>query len=197
MKVTIFGNTDSSAALQNFVEEKLQKEVGKYFESALNADVYFKKDHHKEIRNFHVTIVINEGTKTGITIKADANSDDPHLSFDMALAKITKQLRRYKDRLKDYARHNRDKEVAKFIEAQKYVLPSYSEEKEGSKQEELNIIEENETKVEELTVEEAIMRMNLANLPALMFTNKDNGRINIVYHRKDGNISWVDPKSKK
>jgi hypothetical protein len=47
--------------------------------------------------------------------------------------------------------------------------------------------------IEKLTVSEAIMKMDLAHLPALMFVNKLNNRINMVYHRSDGNIAWVDP----
>jgi hypothetical protein len=54
-------------------------------------------------------------------------------------------------------------------------------------------IAEKGTNIENLTVSEAIMKMDLAHLPALMFINKLNNRINMVYHRHDGNISWVDP----
>ena len=38
------------------------------------------------------------------------------------------------------------------------------------------------------------MRMDLADLPALMFYNAGSGRLNVVYRRVDGNISWVDPQ---
>ncbi len=38
------------------------------------------------------------------------------------------------------------------------------------------------------------MKMDLADLPALMFVNAGNGRFNVVYRRADGNISWVDPE---
>ena len=38
---------------------------------------------------------------------------------------------------------------------------------------------------------------DLSDLPALMFCNKANGRLNIVYRRADGNISWVDPESQE
>ena len=34
--------------------------------------------------------------------------------------------------------------------------------------------------------------MDLEDLPAVIFKNINNDRINIVYYRKDGNISWVD-----
>ena len=52
---------------------------------------------------------------------------------------------------------------------------------------------EKTAKIEELTVDQAIMKMDLADLPALVFINKANNRVNVVYNRKDGNISWVDP----
>jgi len=202
MKVTIFGNMNSSNAFEEYVTEKLNNDVEKYFDSALEANVYFKKESHKAMKSFHVTIVINEGSKTGITIKADADSDDPHYSFDMALNKIARQLRKYKKKIRDYARQTHDQKPEEVIEGQKYVLPyefeEDIEESEGKAKDnkKLDIIAEKETRVETLTVREAIMKMDLANLPALMFVNKDNGRINVVYHRKDGNISWVDPKKK-
>ena len=61
---------------------------------------------------------------------------------------------------------------------------------------EFNIIEEKETEIEELTVAEALMKMDLINLPAYMFINKENGQVNVVYKRNDGNITWINPRLK-
>jgi len=38
------------------------------------------------------------------------------------------------------------------------------------------------------------MRMDLAELPALMFRNRGHGGLNMVYRRHDGNVGWIDPK---
>jgi len=57
------------------------------------------------------------------------------------------------------------------------------------------IIAEKQTSIETLTVADAVMRMNLANLPALMFINKKSGNHDVVYRRADGNISWVQSSS--
>ena len=38
------------------------------------------------------------------------------------------------------------------------------------------------------------MRMDLAELPALMFLNRSHGGMNVVYRRADGNIGWIDPQ---
>jgi len=61
----------------------------------------------------------------------------------------------------------------------------------------VKIISEKSTEIEKLSVSDAIMKMDLANLPALIFINEENGNINAVYHRKDGNISWIDHSIKK
>ena len=55
------------------------------------------------------------------------------------------------------------------------------------------IIAEKPTSVDTITVSQAVMKMDLQDLPAVMFRNVSNGRINVVYRRADGNVSWVDP----
>lgn len=56
------------------------------------------------------------------------------------------------------------------------------------------VVAEMQTSVETLTVSEAVMRMELAEKPALMFRNGAHGGLNLVYRRADGNIGWVDPQ---
>jgi hypothetical protein len=50
-----------------------------------------------------------------------------------------------------------------------------------------------ETHIATLTVSEAVMRMDLANAPVVMFRNIANGGLNVVYKRTDGNVGWIDP----
>ena len=44
-----------------------------------------------------------------------------------------------------------------------------------------------------LSVSEAVMRMDLADQPVLMFRNRTTGELNVVYRRSDGNVGWIDP----
>jgi len=192
---------DIGESLTAYVEEHLNKSVKKYFEKAVNAEVHFKK----EGALFDVLLTINEGVKGGVVVKSDAEAGDVYGCFNEACKKAEKQLRRYKGKLKEFRRNGGLKSVEpdyKAVDAMKYVLPPLEydvfaemeeEEKNNEKASSLNIITEKTTNIEELTVEEAIMKMDLANLPALVFINSKNKRINVVYHRKDGNISWIDP----
>lgn len=202
MQIKVLGaHMDVGQALTSFVEEHLAKEVTKYFEKAVSAEVHFSKEN---AHLFKVLIFVNEGVKGGINVKSNAIAGDPYGCFTEALEKAAKQLRRYKRKIKNYRRDGGGiknvEPVYEEIHAVKYVIPPvsydvFSEMEENEKQDEkTQIIAEKNTIVERLSVDEAIMKMDLADLPALVFTNKDNGRINVVYHRKDGNISLIDTK---
>ena len=52
-----------------------------------------------------------------------------------------------------------------------------------------------ETKIPSLSVGEAVMQMELAGAPVLIFRHEAHDRINVVYRREDGNIGWVDPSN--
>ena len=55
------------------------------------------------------------------------------------------------------------------------------------------VIAETPTEISLLSVGEAVMRMDLADQPVLMFRNSTTGELNVVYRRSDGNIGWIDP----
>ena len=55
------------------------------------------------------------------------------------------------------------------------------------------VIAEQATEISLLSVSEAVMRMDLADQPVLMFRNSTTGELNVVYRRSDGNIGWIDP----
>ena len=50
-----------------------------------------------------------------------------------------------------------------------------------------------ETRIPSLSVGEAVMQMELAGAPVLVFHNEKGGSLNVVYKRDDGNVGWIDP----
>jgi hypothetical protein len=57
------------------------------------------------------------------------------------------------------------------------------------------IIAEMETRVPTVSVGEAVMQMELAGAPLLVFRNEGHGGVNVVYRRDDGNVGWIDPRN--
>lgn len=205
MQIRVIGsNMDIGQSLTHYVEENLAKSIKKYFDKAINAEVHFSKEGNL----FKAVVTVNEGVKGGITVKSNAEAGDVYGCFNEAAEKASKQLRRYKRKIKNYRRTGGGLKSVEpnyqALDSMKYILPPMAynvfeemenEEKESDELDQsLNVINEKTTDIEELSVDEAIMKMDLADLPALVFINKLNKRINVVYHRKDGNISWIDPR---
>lgn len=206
MIVNINSNFSLGMHLPDYVKEKVNKEILKYFDTTINTNVFFSKNGNF----FKTSIVVNEGSKRGIIIKSTAESDDIYNSFDLSLAKITKQLRKHKGKMRNYRKKISDLKAKNndlpYILADRFILKEAQNEnleeevvEVGNEKEivyDFNIIEEKETEIEELTVSEALMKMDLINLPAYMFINKENGQVNVVYKRNDGNVTWINPRIK-
>lgn len=197
MQITVSGkHLEIGTALQKYVVAELEAIVTKYFDQAISADVVFTKERHL----FRSDILVNEGTGTHSIIKGNAQDDDVYASFDLCAAKIEKQLRRYKRRIKDHHKSRLDKDNIAFLPATKYVISpqsDFADEMLDKQNGSPLIIAEKPTEIETLTVSDAVMRMDLGQLPALMFLNKKTGSVNVVYKREDGNISWIDSSGVK
>lgn len=191
MQLQISGrHVDLGDSFRVHAEKRLSESVSKYLDRIPNVDVVVGKEAHQ----FRVDIHGNTGTHSGLVVKSQALAPDVYAAFDAAAEKIGKQLRRYKRRLKGH--HHGERKDVNVIKARKYVLqPEHFEELE--EQGAPVVIAEKSTPVETLSVSEAVMKMDLAHLPALLFFNAANGRINVIYRREDGNISWVDPEDVK
>lgn len=189
MQVEVSGKHMSvGESLQQYVRTRSNEVVRKYFENAPSAQVRFSKQGHE----FLCDIIVNDGTGRHMVIKSNAASDEVYNACDLALSKIEKQMRKYKSKLKDHHKQMKVSEITP--DAVKYIIsPALTTEEEIEVDiDNPAIIAEAPTQVLQLTVGEAVMKMDLQNLPALMFKNAKTGRVNVVYHSKDGNISWVD-----
>ncbi|GAB4169819.1 MAG: ribosome-associated translation inhibitor RaiA [Rickettsiaceae bacterium] len=175
-------------SLQEYVNDRTTSVVQKYFAGAPSGHVHFSK----QGRDFNCDIVVNEGTGRHVVIKSNYSSDEVYGAFDVALSKLEKQLRRYKSKLSSHNNRTKLSEL-NTAEAMKYVISTDTQDEEFNVDNPA-IVAEKPAQILSLTVGEAVMKMDLENLPALMFKNSKTDRINVVYYRKDGNISWVDSK---
>jgi ribosomal subunit interface protein len=187
MEISINGKRlDVGDALRGHVEEHLTTTVAKYFSKAHDATVTISREAHM----FRADISVHP--IRGVLAKGSASADDAYAAFDAAVERIAKQLRRYKTRLND---HHKGRGSEESIPAQQYVIAAETEEEELPEQGQPVIIAELPTEIGTMSVSEAVMRMDLADVSALMFRNRANGGLNVVYRRTDGNIGWIDPQN--
>ncbi|MCM2561864.1 ribosome-associated translation inhibitor RaiA [Lutimaribacter sp. EGI FJ00015] len=177
---------DIGEALQTHVKDELGSTIAKYAGRPTDGTVVFSKSGHEFVCEAVVHL------STGLTAQAKASAHEIYAAFDGCNAKMDKQLRRYKRRLKDH--HRERAEPVELMNAPSYILAS---EKDGDESEPESlqpiIIAEIETRIPALSVGEAVMQMELAGAPVLVFRNEGKEGLNVVYRREDGNIGWIDP----
>lgn len=189
MDIQVSGkNMDLGHALQTHVAEKLEDSVHKYFDRGAEASVTFTKERH--LFDCDVTAHL----ASGVFLAAHGEGGDAYSAFEESLEKLEKRIRRYKRRLKNH--HTNGKAPLPAENASYYLIePLRAEEDQDSEEADPNpiIVAETQTTLREMTVGAAVMQLDIAEQPAVVFKNAAHGRINVVYRRRDGNIGWVDP----
>ncbi len=178
-------------ALRTHVSESLSRILGKYFGDAIEVGVTFSREGHL----YRAVVAAHVGR--GIQLQAQGEADEPYPAFDTAADRLAKRLRRYKRRLRDH--HKDTGPASESLPAQQYILAGDAEGQ--AAEDEINgrpaVVAEMATEIPSLTVSEAVMRMDLAELPALMFRNSSHSGLNMIYRRPDGNIGWIDPRGNR
>ena len=187
MHIQIHGHQiDVGESLRTYVSEKLVERIEKYFDRAVSGQVTFSRDG----REFRTECVVH--LSSGLKLAAGGRKDEIYSAFDQAVERIEKQLRRYKRRLKDH--HDRAATVEPGLSVPSFVIAAEPEEQPEPEDLSPVIVAESTAEIRTLTVGEAVMQMDLANAPVLIFRNKAHTGLNVVYRREDGNIGWVDPQ---
>lgn len=202
MQVTVEGQQmDVGDALRTHVKDKLEDISSKYFGRTTVASVKFTPESHAFVK---VSIFIRVGKD--IEVMAEDVETDPYAAFDIAAARIAKQLRRYKRKLRDHHERENNSPQAEAIKARDYILAQQELEGDNGEPEKTKqeadfeeagvppVIAEVATEIKTLTVSDAVMRMDLAHENAMLFRNSKTKRLNLVYRRADGNIGWIDPE---
>jgi ribosomal subunit interface protein len=192
MEITVSGKqVELSDALRTRVSDHLDVIANKYFDHAMEAHVTFSR-----ARSFF-TCDINVHAGRGLRLRGEGEAGDANSAFDDAAEHIAKRLRRYRRRVNDHARDSAHRERPEA--ARQYILrqedaataPASNGEQETATY--ATVIAEQVTEISLLSVSEAVMRMDLADQPVLMFRNRTTGELNVVYRRSDGNVGWIDP----
>lgn len=186
MNIT-FRHMDPIDSLKAYSQDKVER-AEKYLNQAAEAHVVLTHERHVN----HADITIYSGSWV---LRGREKSDDMYASIDLAMDKIERQLRRYKDRLKNH--HGKDRvhhrqalleDVKVRYDVVQLAQPDAVPEEPPAPR----IIRTNEFLAKPMQVEEAIMQMDLMNNDFLVFTNAQSQELNVVYRRKDGHYGLIE-----
>ncbi|WP_034761439.1 MULTISPECIES: ribosome hibernation-promoting factor, HPF/YfiA family [unclassified Hyphomonas] len=191
MQIQITGkHMDLGEALRGRIETGLEAAVSKYFNRTGDARVFVSQ------QGPFVEVDCNVHLPSGIILQSTGKAGDPYAALEDSLDKMEKRVRRYKRRLKDHHAGNTTMPVEpaaeSVIQVNAYDAETDEELPEASDDAPLTVAE-TAVHIRTMSVSEAVMQLELQEVPALMFRNAGHGRLNMVYRRPDGHIGWVDP----
>ncbi len=175
---TTFRHMESSEALKTYAQEKLEK-VQKYIDEPIVVQVFLTVEKIRHIAEITITA-------KGITIKASEETNDMYAALDAVVDKIERQLRRYKERIKEHKPGNEIDERR----VKKSILTAESIEQ----RQEPVIVRSKTFSIKPMSVDEAVMQMDLLHKEFLVFTDSTTEEINVIYRRKDGNYGLIEPQ---
>ncbi len=202
MHIVVSGvHMEVGEALRQHAEVKAE-ELATHFEKVNDVHITFGHEaHHHHLHSSLITLQAN-----GVSLRGEGQGIDWYAALDEAVAKLSRQLDKYKGRLTKHRERR-----AKFKEHLKSLGPVAFEE--GHVEEavldavptdmfrefEPEITKKEVTRIAPMSVDEAVMQMDLLHKPAFMFVNAATGEMNMVYREgrtEEGKtaIRWVAPK---
>ncbi len=200
-----FGASDS---LKEYAREKVDR-VNRLLDRAGEAHVVLSLERHLH----HADITIHSGSWV---LRGREKSEDMYASIDLAMDKIERQLRRYKDKLKSH--HGREKvhhrqdlmnqlarvrhAVFEMPEEQEEAVPAQAQAaapapqapaKPEANEASPRMLRTTHLTVNAMKVEDAVMQMNLMNNDFYVFHNAETNSMCVVYRRKDGQYGLIEP----
>ncbi|ABX32132.1 sigma 54 modulation protein/ribosomal protein S30EA [Petrotoga mobilis SJ95] len=182
-------------ALENYIEKRMSKPdhlLKKHPDIVSPSDVRITKE--RGIYKVEITTHINPLSKI---IKVEERSNDLYEAIDEVTDSLERKIRKLKNRLQEQSRT--DKKARMEIE-QNLQNPDIKN---------LDLAEENESEIEEkpdapkivrtknfdltlMSVEEAMLQMQLLGHSFFVFRNPDNDAISVLYERKDGDLGLIE-----
>ena len=180
MKTTITGkNMSVSAGVTERVLKKTAK-MERYLHSDTEMIVRLTREKNNR-RTCEITVPVE-----GVLIRAEATNDENlYVSIDQALAKLEKQIHKHRTKLDKRLRSDA------FANTElEYVEDVYAAEEENRK-----IVRHKTFPVRPMSVDDAILQMELLGHSFFVFENADTGRTNVLYLRKDGDLGLLEPET--
>jgi putative sigma-54 modulation protein len=177
MQINItFRHVEPSEAVRAYAVEKVDR-LKKYFDGLVEGHVILgleKIRHMVEVRL----------QANGTHVNAREENADFYSAIDNVVEKLERQLVRYKEKLK---RHKPlTSRERRGLQEKVYAYESIVEETP-------TVLQTEHYTTSPMTVDDAIMEMDLGGRPFLVFTDSDN-RVKVVYRREDGHYGLIEPE---
>lgn len=171
MKVIITGkNVNTSDRLKDTIEKKTSK-LDKYFSDDIVSNVVLSRE--RNLEKIEATIKVR-----GMMFRAEDKSSDFFTGIDKVVDKLSTQMRRFKGKIQ-----RKHKDSGEF---------NFQEWPEPEADEELKVVRRKRFELEPMTVDEAIVQMEMLEHTFFVFLNMETDSVNVVYKRDDDDYGLLE-----
>ena len=177
MQVNItFRHLEPTAALKAYAREKVEH-IQRYIDRPTDAHVVL----YVENLEHHVDINLKAGP---FMIRGQAATGDMYNSIDRAAEKIERQVKKHKEKLRDF-KSTAPANGFKPVDVRHEV---FDVEKPPS----ARVVKSTTFQAKPMTLDEAIVQLDLLNASFYVFQNAKDHAVNVVYRRDDGNLGLIE-----
>ena len=181
MKTTITAkNMIVTPGINDRVMKKISK-MGRYLPAGVEVCVRLTREKNNR-RTCEITVPVG-----GVTLRAEATNDDNlYVSIDQALAKLERQIHKHRTKLDKRLREDALKPAELEYDAESAPAAEETARK---------VVRTKTFPVRPMSVEDAILQMELLGHSFFVFVNVETDRTNVLYLRKDGDLGLMEPEA--
>jgi putative sigma-54 modulation protein len=182
MNVVISGrHMEVTDGLRGRIEEGLGK-LATHFDKVIDANVVLGVEKHRHIAevNLHAN---------GVRVHSKESSLDMYASVDAVLHKLEKQCLKYKGRINRHQPRTSEREYNHSIIEPSGGVPHPERELPTHRE-----VHRETLIMKPLTVDEAVLQLELTEDPFLVFSNTDTSQVNVLYKSSDGTFGLLEPQ---
>ena len=159
--------------------EKKTETMGRYLWPETDMQIKMRKEKNDR-RIVEITVPMGKN----VILRSEGSAEDNlFLAIDKALAKMERQIRKHRTKLG----RNLREEIPD--------VPEYIEEDLAEEEKERKVVKRKTFPVRPMSVEDAIIEMDLLGHNFFAFVNIDTERTNVLYLRKDGDLGLLEPEA--
>ena len=179
MKYEIIGKNGfiPTPAIKEYAEKKLDKIVA-YFDKGVITEVRVVCKTYPEFHRVEVTIPART-----ITLRAETSDPDMYAAIDKSVDKLAQQIRKYRSKLTNhFEKSGINQAFTKEFDAEaleKDILAT-------------QLVKSKKIQITPMTIEEAILQMELSSHDFFIFVNSETAQPQVVYRREDGDYAVIE-----
>jgi putative sigma-54 modulation protein len=188
-----FRHMEPTDALKSYAKERMER-VRKYLPDPIACHVVLSTERHNH------RIDVNFQLHNGLSIAGHEITENMYSSIDLCIAKIERQVRKYKGKLEGMRARPHD--VTPLPWSHSIIDEAFHEldgngtpiakQAESPRQPEFTVVKTEKFHAQPMSVADAIVQLNLLHEPFLVFRHNTDSRVAVVYKREDGSYGLIE-----